>query len=164
MAAGAQRPDDGLGRRPRTRGPASTRCAGAACCTAAAGLFPHLDVTAAYLLLFGVYSGIVPDGIDDLTTGDIDWAGDASVLLSYVKRRTAAESADPAQAGGPAPGAVAGSLPAAAALVPAAGPVTSSGWGSAARSCGGGRGAGPPQRDPAVARPPPAYVMSTAGR
>ena len=59
---------------------------------AAAGLFPHLDVTAAYVLLFSVYSGIVPEGIDDLTTGDIDWAGDASVLLSYVKRRTAAES------------------------------------------------------------------------
>ena len=59
---------------------------------AAAGLFPHLDVTLAYVLLFSVYSGIVPDGIDDLTTGDIDWAGDASVLLSYIKGRTAAES------------------------------------------------------------------------
>jgi hypothetical protein len=59
---------------------------------AAAGMFPHLDVTIAYLLLFSVYSGIVPDGIDDLATGDIDWAGDSSVLLSYVKRRTAAES------------------------------------------------------------------------
>ena len=45
-----------------------------------------------YRLLFGVYSGIVPDGVDDLVTGDIDWAGDSSVLLSYVKRRTAAES------------------------------------------------------------------------
>ena len=33
---------------------------------AAAGLFPHLDVTIAYVLLFSVYSGIVPDGIDDL--------------------------------------------------------------------------------------------------
>jgi hypothetical protein len=42
--------------------------------------------------MFGVYSGIVPDGIDDLLIGDIDWAGDASVLLSYVKGRTAAES------------------------------------------------------------------------
>ena len=41
-------------------------------------LFPHLDVAIAYRLLFGVYSGIVPDGIDDLATGDIDWAGDAS--------------------------------------------------------------------------------------
>ena len=59
---------------------------------AASGLFPHLDVTAAYLLLFSVYSGIVPDGIGDLATGDIDWAGDSTVLLSYVKRRTAAES------------------------------------------------------------------------
>jgi hypothetical protein len=55
-------------------------------------LFPHLDVTVAYVLLFSVYSGIVPDGIDDLTTGDIDWAGDATILLSYVKGRTSAES------------------------------------------------------------------------
>ena len=59
---------------------------------AASGLFPHLDVTIAYVLLFSVYSGIVPDGVDDLATSDIDWAGDSSVLLSYVKRRTAAES------------------------------------------------------------------------
>lgn len=55
-------------------------------------LFPHLDVVIAYRLLFGVYSGIVPDGIDDLVVGDIDWAGDATILLSYVKGRTAAES------------------------------------------------------------------------
>jgi len=59
---------------------------------ASAELFPHLDVTVAYVLLFGVYSGIVPDGIDDLLVEDIDWAGDATVLLSYVKGRTAAES------------------------------------------------------------------------
>ena len=57
-----------------------------------ADLFPPQDVVISYRLLFGVYSGIVPDGIEDLATGDIDWAGDASVLLSYVKRRTAAES------------------------------------------------------------------------
>jgi len=49
-------------------------------------------VTLAYRLLFGAFSGIVPDGIDALGLADIDWAGDASVLLSYVKRRTAAES------------------------------------------------------------------------
>jgi hypothetical protein len=55
-------------------------------------LFPHLDVLVAYRLLFGIYSGIVPDGIDDLGVADIDWAGDATVLLSYVKGRTAAES------------------------------------------------------------------------
>ncbi|MGD9960481.1 hypothetical protein [Nocardioides sp.] len=55
-------------------------------------LFPSQDVLIAYRLLFGVYSGIVPDGIDDLVVDDIDWAGDASILLSYVKGRTAVES------------------------------------------------------------------------
>jgi hypothetical protein len=54
-------------------------------------MFPHLDVVIAYQLLFGIYSGIVPDGIADLVVDDIDWAGDASILLSYVKGRTAAE-------------------------------------------------------------------------
>jgi hypothetical protein len=57
-----------------------------------AQLFPQLDVVIAYRLLFGIYSGIVPDGIEDLVLEDIDWAGDAVVLLSYVKGRTAAES------------------------------------------------------------------------
>ena len=57
-----------------------------------AELFPVLDVVIAYRLLFGIYSGIVPDGIDDLVTDDIDWAGDATILLSYVKGRTAAEN------------------------------------------------------------------------
>jgi hypothetical protein len=55
-------------------------------------MFPHLQEVVAYRLLFGVYSGIVPDGIDDLVVDDIDWAGDATILLSYVKRRTAGES------------------------------------------------------------------------
>ena len=59
---------------------------------ASAELFPDMDVVVAYRLLFGVYSGIVPDGIDDLVTGDVDWAGDATILLRYVKGRTAAES------------------------------------------------------------------------
>ncbi|HUY46003.1 MAG TPA: hypothetical protein VMV92_09795 [Streptosporangiaceae bacterium] len=59
---------------------------------ASAEMFPANDTLIAYRLLFGAYSGIVPDGIDDLGTGDIDWAGDATILLSYVKRRTAAES------------------------------------------------------------------------
>ena len=57
-----------------------------------AELFPPLEVTAGYVLLFGAYSGIVPDGIGDLVTDDVDWAGDGAILLSYVKRRTAAES------------------------------------------------------------------------
>jgi hypothetical protein len=55
-------------------------------------VFPHLDVVIAYRLLFGIYSGIVPDGIADLRVDDIDWAGDSTILLSYVKRRTATES------------------------------------------------------------------------
>lgn len=55
-------------------------------------VFPHLDVVIGYRLLFGVYAGVVPDGIADLQVGDIDWAGDSTILLSYVKRRTAAES------------------------------------------------------------------------
>ena len=59
---------------------------------ARAELFPESNVILAYRLLFGAFSGIVPDGIDALGMDDIDWAGDASVLLSYVKRRTAAES------------------------------------------------------------------------
>ncbi|MEV0136386.1 hypothetical protein AB0H83_49190 [Dactylosporangium sp. NPDC050688] len=55
-------------------------------------LFPSLEVVIAYRLLFGIYSGIVPDGIDDLVTDGIDWAGDSTILLSYLKGRTAAES------------------------------------------------------------------------
>jgi hypothetical protein len=57
-----------------------------------ADLFPTHNMLIAYRLLFGIYSGIVPDGIDDLVTDDIDWAGDATILLSYIKGRTAAES------------------------------------------------------------------------
>ena len=83
---------------------------------AALAMFPHLDVVIAYRLLFGIYSGIVPDGIADLEIGDIDWAGDSTVLLSYVKRRTAAESTDLAAAGGAVARAVAGALGAAAQL------------------------------------------------
>jgi hypothetical protein len=55
-------------------------------------LFPDLNTVIAYKLLFGAYSGIVPDGIDDLVADDIDWAGDSTILLSYIKGRTAAES------------------------------------------------------------------------
>lgn len=55
-------------------------------------VFPYLDVVIAYRLLFGVYSGIVPDGIADLGVDDIEWVGDSTILLSYVKRRTAGEN------------------------------------------------------------------------
>lgn len=59
---------------------------------ASAEMFPTNDTLIAYRLLFGAYSGVVPDGIDDLGVDDIDWAGDATILLSYLKRRTATES------------------------------------------------------------------------
>ena len=55
-------------------------------------LFPDAGVVIAYRLLLGIYTGIVPDGIADLGVDDIDWAGDAAVLLSYIKGRTAPES------------------------------------------------------------------------
>jgi hypothetical protein len=55
-------------------------------------LFPHTEEVIAYQLLFGAYSGIVPDGVAGLQAGDIDWAGDATILLSYIKGRTGPES------------------------------------------------------------------------
>ncbi len=60
--------------------------------TAFTELFPDVAVVIAYRVLFGSYCGVVPDGIADLDIGDIDWAGDATILLDYVKGRTAAES------------------------------------------------------------------------
>jgi len=62
-------------------------------------LFPHTGELIAYQLLFGAYSGIVPDGVAGLRAGDIDWAGDAAILLSYIKGRTGPESVNlPARA------------------------------------------------------------------
>lgn len=58
-------------------------------------LFPTAQVQVAYRLLFGMYSGIVPDGIADLQLGDIEWAGDAVILLSYYKGRSGPEGATP---------------------------------------------------------------------
>ena len=55
-------------------------------------LFPQASTVIAYQLLFGAYTGIVPDGVDALGVADVDWAGDASILLSYVKGRTTRES------------------------------------------------------------------------
>ncbi|WP_431040771.1 hypothetical protein ACQUSR_01930 [Streptomyces sp. P1-3] len=54
-------------------------------------LFPTLPVQHAYMTLFGMYSGIVPDGIEDLGIADVEWAGDATILLSYIKGRTSRE-------------------------------------------------------------------------
>ncbi|WP_405738558.1 hypothetical protein OG422_01005 [Streptomyces sp. NBC_01525] len=55
-------------------------------------LFPTPLVQYAYMILLGMYSGIVPDGISDLCGEDVEWAGDSTILLSYVKGRTSRES------------------------------------------------------------------------
>ncbi|MBF6302945.1 hypothetical protein IU459_36335 [Nocardia amamiensis] len=55
-------------------------------------LFPTTHVAFAYVVLFGAYTGIVPDGIAELGVTDIDWAGDATILLDYVKGRTGPQS------------------------------------------------------------------------
>lgn len=62
-------------------------------------LFPTMRVALAFRLLLGMTSGIVPDGLDHLQLGDVEWAGDATVLLEYVKGRTRRESVNlPAEA------------------------------------------------------------------
>jgi hypothetical protein len=58
----------------------------------ASQLFVTVDVAMAYRLLLGATSGIVPDGLDELRLADVDWAGDATILLGYVKDRTGPES------------------------------------------------------------------------
>jgi hypothetical protein len=55
-------------------------------------LFPDTDTALAYLTLFAMRTGIVPDGIDALTVDDITHTSPSSVLLSYRKGRTGRES------------------------------------------------------------------------
>lgn len=55
-------------------------------------LFPSVEVALAYRLLLGMTTGVVPDGLDDLEIADIDWAGDSTVLLDYVKGRSGPQS------------------------------------------------------------------------
>ncbi|MFE9010924.1 hypothetical protein [Streptomyces cyaneofuscatus] len=56
------------------------------------GLYPTWDVVRAYQILFGIHTGLVPDGLVDLGLDGIDWAGDATVLLDYIKGRSGPES------------------------------------------------------------------------
>jgi hypothetical protein len=58
---------------------------------ACAALFVDTSITLAYPTLFGTYSGIVPDGIESLGVEDLDWAGDSTILLRYLKGRTSTE-------------------------------------------------------------------------
>ncbi|MFD0203373.1 MULTISPECIES: hypothetical protein [Saccharothrix] len=55
-------------------------------------LFPTVDVALAYRLSLGTMTGIVPDGLADLELGDLDWAGDTTVLLDFVKGRGGPQS------------------------------------------------------------------------
>ncbi|HEY3691558.1 MAG TPA: hypothetical protein VGL46_14895 [Pseudonocardiaceae bacterium] len=55
-------------------------------------MFPTAQVQVAYRLLLGMYSGVVADGLAELTLDDVDWAGDATIVLDYLKRRTGPES------------------------------------------------------------------------
>ena len=55
-------------------------------------LFPAADTALAYLTLFAMRTGIVPDGIDALTVGDITRTSANTALLSYKKGRTGGEA------------------------------------------------------------------------
>ncbi|MGW1197253.1 hypothetical protein ACWD4B_15665 [Streptomyces sp. NPDC002536] len=55
-------------------------------------LYPPVFAVHAVRSLFGVYCGVVPDGIRDLGVDDFTWAGDRTVLMNYVKRRRGPES------------------------------------------------------------------------
>jgi hypothetical protein len=55
-------------------------------------LFPTVEVALAYRLLLGMTTGIVPDGLDELELDDVEWAGDSTILLDYVKGRSGPES------------------------------------------------------------------------
>jgi len=55
-------------------------------------LFPDADTALAYLTLFAMRAGIVPDGIDGLRLADITRTSATSVLLAYRKGRTGAEA------------------------------------------------------------------------
>jgi hypothetical protein len=76
----------------RQYGPA----AGTACIEllpkASVALFVDTTVALAYRLLLGTYIGVVPDGIEALGVDDLDWAGNAAILLGYLKGRTTTES------------------------------------------------------------------------
>jgi hypothetical protein len=55
-------------------------------------LFPPAETALAYLTLFAMRTGIVPDGIDALRIGDITRTSPETVLLSYRKGRTGIEA------------------------------------------------------------------------
>ena len=54
--------------------------------------YPDVNIALAYLTLFAMHTGIVPDGIDRLTMSDITRTSATSILLSYNKGRTGRET------------------------------------------------------------------------
>ncbi|MCA4132618.1 hypothetical protein [Arthrobacter sp. M4] len=55
-------------------------------------LFPDTDTALAYLTLFGMRTGIVPDGIDGLKLENITRTSRSTILLPYRKGRTGNEA------------------------------------------------------------------------
>jgi len=55
-------------------------------------LYPDGDTALAYLTLFAMRTGIVPDGIDALTLANITRTSANTILLSYTKGRTGTEA------------------------------------------------------------------------
>ncbi|MFD8863477.1 hypothetical protein ACFV1F_03565 [Streptomyces sp. NPDC059590] len=55
-------------------------------------LYPTVHEVFAFRMLFGVYSGVVPDGIRDVRIQDVTWAGSRTVLMAYDKHRRGIES------------------------------------------------------------------------
>jgi len=58
-------------------------------------LYPDGDTALAYLTLFAMRTGIVPDGIDALTVANITRTSASTILLSYTKGRTGTEALNP---------------------------------------------------------------------
>ncbi|MFJ9940600.1 hypothetical protein [Streptomyces erythrochromogenes] len=54
-------------------------------------LFPSVRAAYTVRTLFGVYSGVVPDGVRGLGLEDFTWAGDRTLLMDYVKNRRGPE-------------------------------------------------------------------------
>ncbi|HKS47105.1 MAG TPA: hypothetical protein VJT49_18745 [Amycolatopsis sp.] len=54
-------------------------------------MYPSVEVVTAARLLFGVYTGVVPDGIRDLGLDDVTWTGDEAAVLEYFKGRRGPE-------------------------------------------------------------------------
>ncbi|MFF3653315.1 hypothetical protein ACFYXV_32350 [Streptomyces sp. NPDC002181] len=54
-------------------------------------LFPSVRAAYTVRTLFGVYSGVVPDGVRGLGLEDFTWAGDRTLLMDYMKNRRGPE-------------------------------------------------------------------------